>query len=56
MYLAKIKKKSQVTVPAEIMKEAELRCGDLVEFILELDQIVLRPKKLVNAQRGLNRE
>jgi len=35
VYLAKIKKKSQVTVPAALMEQVGLKPGDYLEFVLE---------------------
>ena len=52
MYLAKIKKKSQLTVPAAVMHEAGLKLGDYLEFVVEGGAIKLYPKKMVDARNN----
>jgi AbrB family looped-hinge helix DNA binding protein len=49
MTLAKIKKKSQITVPVAVMKEVGLELGDYLEFELKDGEIRLYPKKLVDS-------
>jgi len=45
--VSKIKNKSQLTVPKEIMEKLHLSVGDMIEFIVKDNEIVLRPVQMV---------
>ncbi len=48
MPLIKVKEKYQVTIPATIRKELSLKIGDVLEAELDGDQIVMKPKMIVD--------
>ena len=48
MSLVKIKEKYQVTIPSAIRNKLSLKVGDILEAELENDQIVLKPKIIVD--------
>jgi len=48
MSLVKIKEKYQVTIPSAIRDKLSLKVGDMLEADLENDQIVLKPKMIVD--------
>lgn len=50
MYLSKIKRKSQVTVPAAVLRETGLNLGDYLDFVVEAGEIKIYPKKVVDAE------
>ena len=52
MYLVRIKKKSQITLPAAIMKEAGLQVGDYIEFVFGKGEISLHPKMFIDLQNN----
>ena len=41
--LTEIRSRSQITIPAEIIKKLNLKKGDILDVDIEGDQIVLRP-------------
>jgi len=41
--ITKLRKRSQMTLPAEIVKKLDLKVGDNLEIILEDDRIVIKP-------------
>lgn len=41
--LTEIRSRSQITIPAEIIKKLNLKQGDTLEIEVEGDQIILRP-------------
>ncbi|MFH1452615.1 MAG: AbrB/MazE/SpoVT family DNA-binding domain-containing protein [Armatimonadota bacterium] len=50
MYYSRIKKKNQITLPAQIINALHLSIGDTLE--MEINQegcLLLRPKKLIDA-------
>jgi AbrB family looped-hinge helix DNA binding protein len=48
--LVKVKEKYQVTLPAEIMKKAEVAVGDLLEATVEGNKITLAPKAILDRE------
>ena len=48
MSLVKVKEKYQVTIPSAIRHKLSLKVGDILEIGLENDQIVLKPKIIVD--------
>jgi AbrB family looped-hinge helix DNA binding protein len=48
MSLVKVKEKYQVTIPSAIRDRLSLKVGDMLEIGLENDQIVLKPKIIVD--------
>lgn len=50
MIYSKIKKKHQITLPAKLIKKFHLAIGDIIEFVEKGREIVLRPKKLIDAE------
>ncbi|HGJ64858.1 TPA: AbrB/MazE/SpoVT family DNA-binding domain-containing protein [bacterium] len=55
MSLVKIKEKYQVTIPSAIRDRLSLKVGDVLEADLENDQIVLRPKMIVDKSEAWKR-
>lgn len=51
MTLAKVRGKGQVTLPDSIRRAAKLSEGDYVEVSLAGGAIVMRPKKLIDADQ-----
>ncbi len=56
MPLVKITRSRQVTIPKELFDELELRQGDYVEIIRKGDQLVLRPKSVMDRDRAEAKE
>lgn len=52
MTLARVRGKGQITLPDGIRRQAKLAEGDLVEVSYASGAIVLRPKKLVDADQA----
>lgn len=52
MPLVKITRSRQVTIPKELFEELELQQGDYVEIIRDKDQLILRPKTLVDRTKA----
>lgn len=50
MLVVKVKEKYQVTIPNEIRNAMGLEVGDLLEAVIEKQQIVLKPKTLVDRE------
>jgi len=48
MSLVKVKEKYQVTIPSDIRDKLDLKVGDMLEVELENDQIILKPKIVVD--------
>ena len=48
MSLVMVKDKFQVTIPARLRQELNLKVGDMLEAVVEGDRIVLRPKVVVD--------
>ncbi|MDE0045247.1 MAG: AbrB/MazE/SpoVT family DNA-binding domain-containing protein [bacterium] len=55
MPLVTVKSKFQVTIPAGLRKDIDLREGDLMEATLVGDGILLRPKDVVDRITAANR-
>lgn len=56
MPLVKITRSRQVTIPKKLFDELELRQGDYVEIIRRGDQLVLRPKSVMDRGKEEARE
>jgi AbrB family looped-hinge helix DNA binding protein len=52
MTLTKVRPKGQVTLPDAIRKQAHLAEGDYLEVKVEQGAIVMRPKKLIDADQA----
>ena len=52
MTLARIRGKGQVTLPDEIRRAAHVAEGDYLEVFVEQGSIVMRPKKLIDAEQA----
>jgi AbrB family looped-hinge helix DNA binding protein len=52
MALARVRRKGQITLPDEIRRRAHLAEGDVVEVSLSGGAIVMRPKKLIDADQA----
>lgn len=50
--LLTLRKNAQITIPASIRKRAHLEEGDLLEAEVRGDEIVLRPKKLIDKSQA----
>ena len=48
MSLVMVKDKFQVTIPARLRQELDLKVGDMLEAVVDGDKIVLRPKAVVD--------
>ncbi len=48
MSLVMVKDKFQVTIPAQLRQELDLKVGDMLEAVIEGGRIVLRPKIVVD--------
>ena len=55
MSLVKIKEKYQVTIPSAIRDKLSLKVGDMLEADLENDQIILKPKIIVDKSEAWKR-
>ena len=52
MTLTRIRGKGQVTLPEEIRRAARLQEGDYLEVSTRGGEIIMRPKKLVDAEQA----
>ncbi|MFQ5870395.1 MAG: AbrB/MazE/SpoVT family DNA-binding domain-containing protein [Candidatus Zixiibacteriota bacterium] len=52
MPLVKITRSRQVTIPKELFEGLDLQQGDYIEVTREGDQLILRPKTVVDRQRA----
>jgi AbrB family looped-hinge helix DNA binding protein len=52
MTLMKVRPKGQITLPDAIRKAARLSEGDYLEVSVEAGTIVMRPKKLIDADQA----
>lgn len=48
MSLVKVKRFSQVTIPADIRRKAHIEQGDLVEVAYKTGQIIITPKRVTD--------
>ena len=55
MPLVTVKSKFQVTIPARLRKDIELREGDIMEATLMGDGILFRPKQVVDRDAAADR-
>ena len=46
--VTKLRERSQVTLPAEIVKKLDLKAGDNLEITLEEDKIVIKPVLVID--------
>lgn len=51
MSLVKLKAKGQMTLPAKIRRQLELKQGDILSVELQGDNVVLMPKEVVDRER-----
>ncbi|MGI8998365.1 MAG: AbrB/MazE/SpoVT family DNA-binding domain-containing protein [Candidatus Limnocylindria bacterium] len=52
MTLTKVRPKGQITLPDSVRKAARLSEGDYLEISVESGAIVMRPKKLIDADQA----
>ena len=50
--LLTVRKNAQITLPASIRKEAHVEEGDILEAEVRGDEIVLKPKKLIDKSQA----
>jgi len=50
--VTKLRERSQVTLPAEIVKKLDLKTGDNLEIILEDDQIIIKPVLIIDRSQS----
>ena len=50
--IMKISPQGQIRIPKQIMQSLGLLLGDFVELCIENDQIVLKPRKLIDPTQG----
>lgn len=50
--LLTVRKNSQITLPASIRRKAHVEEGDLLEAEVRGDEIILRPKKLIDKSQA----
>lgn len=46
--VTKLRERSQITLPAEIVKKLDLKTGDNLEITLEEDKIVIKPVVIID--------
>jgi len=51
MATVKVTRNGQVTIPARLRREMDIREGDYVEVEIRGDKIVLSPKEMVDSQK-----
>ena len=52
MAVAKVRSKGQITLPREVREAAHLEEGDPIEFTITPDGILMRPKKVIDADQA----
>jgi AbrB family looped-hinge helix DNA binding protein len=52
MSLTRIRGKGQLTLPEEVRRAANVEAGDYLEVSIRRGEIVMRPKKLVDADQA----
>jgi antitoxin MazE len=52
MTLTRVRGKGQLTLPDEVRKAARIQEGDYLEITMRRGEIVMRPKKLVDAEQA----
>ncbi|MBU4483262.1 MAG: AbrB/MazE/SpoVT family DNA-binding domain-containing protein [Actinomycetia bacterium] len=50
--VTKLRERSQVTLPAEIVKKLDLKAGDNLEITLEDDKIVIKPVLIIDRSQS----
>ena len=50
--ITKLRERSQVTLPAEIVKKLDLKAGDNLEITLEDDRIVIKPVLIIDRSQS----
>ena len=50
--VTKLRERSQVTLPAEIIKKLDLKAGDNLEITLEEDKIVIKPVMVIDRSQS----
>ncbi len=50
--ITKLRERSQVTLPAEIVKKLDLKAGDNLEITLEEDKIVIKPVVVIDRSQS----
>ena len=50
--LLTVRKNAQITLPARIRREAHIEEGDILEAEIRGDEIVLKPKKLIDRSQA----
>ena len=50
--LIKVRKHGQITLPVQIRKKAHIEEGDILEAGVRGDEIILKPKKLVDKSQA----
>jgi len=50
--VTKLRERSQITLPAEIIKELNLKTGDNLEISLEEDRIVIKPVLVIDRSQS----
>jgi len=50
--VTKLRERSQVTLPAEIIKKLDLKAGDNLEITLEEDKIVIKPVLVIDRSQS----
>lgn len=52
MITAKVREKYRLTLPSEAREKLNIDVGDIVEVVVRDTEIVLRPKKLIDASQA----
>ncbi len=50
--VTKLRERSQVTLPSEIVRKLDLKIGDNLEIILEDDRIVIKPVLVIDRSQS----
>ena len=52
MFLSKVTRNYQITIPSGIRRALHIKVGSLVDFIVDKKQVVLRPKVIVDGDQS----
>lgn len=50
--IAKIQRNFQVTIPADVRKKARIKVGDLVDFDVTENGIIIKPQETINRNQA----
>ena len=50
--IMKINPRGQITIPRKVLKALNIEPGDYIEVDLETNQVILKPRKLIDPSQG----